>query len=99
MDVTTATAVATDIAADILGGALQPVALVDVEDLEDGNLVARLAEIAMPAPAAPARAGFVPAADIQAGVDAIIAAWAIARDAGEAVGAHRLGAAAAALVA
>jgi hypothetical protein len=77
----------------------QPVALVDVEDLEDGDLVARLAEIGMPAAAAPAPVRFVPAADIQAGVDAIIAAWAVARDAGEAVGAHRLGAAAAALVA
>ncbi|RBY90620.1 hypothetical protein [Blastococcus sp. TF02A-26] len=77
----------------------QPLALVDVDDLEDGDLAARLAEIAMPAVAAPRRIGYLPVAERQAGVDAVLAARAVVRDGGDAVSAHRLGAGAAALVA
>jgi hypothetical protein len=84
---------------DITTTASQPVALLDIEDLEDGDLAARLAEIGMPAIAAPAPVGFVSAADLQAGVDAVITAWTVDRDRRDAVHAHRLGAGAAALVA
>ena len=77
----------------------QHLTLVDVEDLEDGDLVARLAEISMPTAAAPARIGYGSAADLQAGVDAVIAGWTVIQDARGAVDAHRLGAGAAALVA
>jgi hypothetical protein len=76
-----------------------PIALVDVEDLKDGDLAARLAEIAMPAAATPSCIGYPPDADLQAGVDAVIVARAVVQDHRAAVDAHRLGAAAAALVA
>ena len=78
---------------------LQHTALVDVEDLEDGDLAARLAEIDMPAAVVPASIGYLPAADLQAGVDAVISAWTVLQDSRDAVDAHRLGARAAALVA
>ena len=84
---------------DLTTTAPQHIVLVDVEDLEDGDLAARLAETVMPAAPAPRRAGYLSAADLQAGVDAVIAGWTVVRDARDAVSAHRLGAAAAALVA
>jgi hypothetical protein len=91
MDVATATA------------RTQFVALVDVDDLDDADLAGRLAEVAMPDAAAPLPAaipvGYLPAADLQAGVDAVIAAWAVVQAPREAVSAHRLGARAAALLA
>lgn len=79
--------------------AAQPIALVDVEDLEDGDLAGRLAEIDMPAAVVPAPIGYLPAADMQAGVDAVISAWTVVEDSRAAVDAHRLSARAAALVA
>jgi hypothetical protein len=73
--------------------------LVDVDDLEDGDLAARIAEIGMPAAAAPQRAVVRPPAARQAEIDAVVAAWTVVRDRRTAVHAHRLGARAAALVA
>ena len=84
---------------DLTTTAPQHIVLVDVEDLEDGDLAARVAEIGMPAVVAPAPIGYLSAADSQAGVDAVIAAWAVVQDPRAAVAAHRLGARAAALVA
>ncbi len=90
----------------VLATAPQLVALVDVEDLEDGDLAARIAEIAMPTAdvrrpvPAPFAAPFAaPAAARQAEVDAVVAAWIVVRDRRTAVHAHRLGARAAALLA
>ncbi len=82
----------------VLATAPTLVALVDVEDLADGDLAARLAEITMPA-AAVRRPVVAPAAVRQAEVDAVLAAWTVVRDRRTAVHAHRLGARAAALVA
>jgi hypothetical protein len=76
----------------------QPVVLVDVEDLEDGDLVARLAEIGMPPVPAARRAVPSPAAH-QAEVDAVVTARTAVRDRRTAVHAHALGARAAALLA
>jgi hypothetical protein len=77
----------------------QPFALVDVEDLEDGDLAARIAEIGMP-PVAAARPA-VPSSPAarQAGIDAVVTAWTLVRDRRAAVEAHDLGARAAALLA
>ena len=77
----------------------QLIAVLDVEDLEDGDLAARLAEIAMPAPAAPRRALPTSSVARQAEVDAVVTAWTVVRDRRTAEHAHRLGARAAALVA
>ena len=79
--------------------AAQPFVLVDVEDLEDGDLAARLAEVGMPAVATPRRPVPASPAARQAEVDAVVAAWTVVRDRRTAVHAHHLGARAAALVA
>ena len=81
-----------------LATAPQLVPLVDVEDLEDGDLAARIAEIVMP-PAAASR-HTVPASPAarQAGADAVVAAWTVVRDRRTATAAHSLGARAAALL-
>lgn len=71
--------------------------LVDVDDLEDGDLAARIAEIGMPPVPAPRRVPGSPAAR-QAEVDAVVVAWTVARDRRAAVSASGLGAAAAALL-
>ena len=73
--------------------------LVDVEDLEDGDLAARIAEIGMPALAAPRRPLPSSPAARQAEVDAVVLGWTVVRDRRSAVYAHNLGARAAALVA
>ncbi|MGY1742624.1 MULTISPECIES: hypothetical protein [unclassified Blastococcus] len=77
----------------------QFVALVDVDDLEDGDLAARIAEIGMPAAPAPRRSVPASPAGRQAEIDAVVTAWTVVRDRRTAVHAHRLGARAAALVA
>ncbi|SEO40245.1 hypothetical protein [Trujillonella endophytica] len=77
--------------------ATAPLALVDVEDLEDGDLAARIAELGMPGGAAP-RAVLVSAADRQAEIDAVVAAWTVVSDGHAALAAHTFGARAAALV-
>ena len=76
----------------------QPVVLVDVEDLEDGDLVARLAEIGMPPVPAARRPVLSPAAR-QAEADAVVTAWTAVRDRRTAAHVHALGARAAALLA
>lgn len=77
----------------------QSFALVDIDDLEDGDLAGRIAEIGMPAVAAPRRP--LPSSPVarQAEVDAAVMAWTVVRDRRTAVHAHNLGARAAALVA
>ncbi|WP_409329207.1 hypothetical protein [Trujillonella humicola] len=75
-----------------------PYRLVDVDDLEDGDLAARIAEIGMPPVVAPRRLPAPPAAR-QAEVDAVVTAWTVVRDRRTAVHAHGLGASAAALLA
>lgn len=75
-----------------------PYRLVDVEDLEDGDLAARIAEIGMPPVPAPRRVPGSPAAR-QAEVDAVVLAWTAVRDRRTAVHAHDLAASAAALLA
>ena len=75
------------------------VVLVDVDDLEDGDLAARIAEIGMPAVATPRRRVPHSAAARQAEVDALVAAWTVVRDRATAVEGHRLGPRAAALLA
>ena len=77
----------------------QLVALVDVEDLEDGDLPARIAEIGMPDAPAPRRVVPIAATARQAGIDAAMTAWTVVRDRRAAVHSHQLGATAAALVA
>jgi hypothetical protein len=84
---------------DLTTTAQQPIALVDVEDLADGDLAARLADIDMPAAVVSAPSGYLSAADMQIGVDAVISAWTVVADCRAAVDAHLLGARAAALVA
>ncbi|MGY1771180.1 hypothetical protein [Blastococcus sp. SYSU D00813] len=75
-----------------------PYRLVDVEDLEDGDLAARIAEIGMPPVPAARRVPASPAAR-QAEVDAVVLAWTVVRDRRSAVGVHGLGDSAAALLA
>jgi hypothetical protein len=75
------------------------VVLVDVDDLEDGDLAARIAEIGVPAAVAPRRPLPSSASARQAEVDAVVTAWTVGGDRHAAVSAHRLGARAAALLA
>ena len=82
----------------VLAAASQLVALVDVEDLEDGDLAALIAEVAMP-PVDARRAVVVSSAARQAGIAAVVAAGTVGGDGPAAVHAHHLGARAAALVA
>ncbi|MGY1815161.1 hypothetical protein [Blastococcus sp. SYSU D00820] len=74
-------------------------ALVDVEDLEDGDLDNRLTEIHPVVEVVAPRVGRQEPASRQAEVDAVLTAWTIGRDRRSAVYAHRLGARAAALLA